>query len=46
MKLKNSKNNKEFLVIGFLTLTKDKDIKYLDIRELKDYVLEDGKDNY
>ena len=44
MKLKNTENNKEYVVIAFLTISEDKDIKFFDIREMEDYVLtENGK---
>ena len=40
MKLKNTKTNKEFLVIAFITLEKEtKDLKLFDIRDLDDYIL-------
>ena len=41
MKLKNTKTNKEFIIMAFITIDKDsKEFKLLDIRELKDYILE------
>ena len=43
MKLKNIKNNKEFIIMAFITIDKDtKNFKLLDIRDLKDYVLTDN----
>lgn len=47
MKLKNTKTNKEYVIIAFLTITDKKDFKLFDIRELEDYILteENGTSN-
>lgn len=44
MKLINEKTKKEYLVLAFITIDQeDKKFKTLDIRNLKDYILTDGK---
>ena len=44
MKLKNTKTNKEHVIIGFLCISKQNKINFFDIRELEDYILE-NEDN-
>jgi len=45
MKLKNIKTNEEYIILAFITLNEKKDLKLLDIRELKDYILENENNN-
>lgn len=39
MKLKDTKTKREYVIIAFLTISEEKDIKFFDMRELEDYVL-------
>lgn len=42
MKLKKGK--KEYLILAFICIDSKKDLKLLDIRDLKGFTLTDGKD--